>query len=122
MFELSVTTEFSSAHNLRGYEGKCEALHGHNWHVEVVVVSERLNTIGIASDFKKLKKIINAIADKLDHQYLNKLPFFKKTNPTSENIARFIFVSVKPRLKKELVSLKSVSVWESESSKATYYE
>lgn len=122
MYELSVLSEFSSAHNLRGYEGKCESLHGHNWRVEVIVIAERLNKIGIASDFKKLKKVVNAITDDLDHQHLNKLSFFKKINPTSENIAKYIFTKVKPHLKKELVSLKSVSVWESERSKATYYE
>ena len=122
MFDLSVKSEFSAAHSLRGYEGKCESLHVHNWRVEVIVVSERLNKVGIASDFKKLKKIINAITNEFDHYHLNKLSFFKKVNPTSENIARYIFIKIKPRLKRELVSLKSVSVWESESSKATYYE
>lgn len=122
MYELSVLSEFSSAHNLRGYEGRCESLHGHNWRVEVIVASARLNKIGIASDFKKLKKTVHAITDELDHRHLNTLSFFKKVNPTSENIARYIFSKVKPRLRKELVSLKSVSVWESENSKATYYE
>ena len=122
MYELSVKSEFSSAHNRRGYEGKCEELHGHNWQVEVVVESDRLDKIGMASDFKKLKKIVNSIIKYLDHKYLNKFSFFKKVNPTSENIAKFIFTKIKPRLKNELVSLKSVSVWESENNKATYYE
>ena len=75
-----------------------------------------------ASDFKKLKKIINTVIKEFDHQHLNRLSFFKKMNPTSENIAQCLYTQVKPHLKKELVSLKSVSVWESKNSKATYYE
>lgn len=122
MFEVSIKSGFSSAHRLRGYKGKCEELHGHNWQVEVVVCSEELDNIGIAIDFRKLKKIVSKITKELDHKYLNELSYFKKTNPTSENIAKFIFDKVKPLLKKESVSLKYVSVWENENSKATYSE
>jgi len=122
MYELSVKAEFSSAHNLREYQGRCEALHGHNWQVEVVVVAPVVDKIGIAIDFKKLKKIVCAAVDKLDHAYLNKIPFFKKINPTSENIACYIYSKIKPALKNEPVQLKCVSVWENENSKATYYE
>ena len=122
MYDISVKSHFSSAHNLRGYMGKCEMLHGHNWQVEVTVISEELDKIGMAIDFKKLKKIINKITTQLDHKCLNRLPFFKKINPTSENIAQYIFGKIKPQLKKELVYLKSVSVWESQDNKATYYE
>ena len=132
MFEISIKSEFSSAHNLRGYLGKCESLHGHNWQVEVVVLSRKLDKIGMAIDFKKLKEIVAKIIKELDHKHLNKLPYFsavggsasggKKVNPTSENIAKFIFNKVKPRLKKKIVSLKSVSIWENEHNKAVYYE
>ena len=122
MYALSVTAEFSSAHSLREYEGKCEALHGHNWRVEVVVSAKQLNRIGIAIDFKKLKQMVNHIVDELDHCHINKLSYFKKVNPTSENIACYIYTKIKPLLKKEKVLLQCVSVWESEHSKATYYE
>ncbi|MDD5005347.1 MAG: 6-carboxytetrahydropterin synthase QueD [Candidatus Omnitrophica bacterium] len=122
MFEISIKSEFSSAHNLRGYLGKCESLHGHNWQVEAIVTSNKLDKIGMAIDFKKLKKIINGITEKLDHKYLNELVFFKHINPTSENIAKFIFNKAKPLLKKESVSLKSITVWESRHCKASYYE
>jgi len=122
MYELSVTAEFSSAHNLRGYMGKCESLHGHNWQVEVVVASEVLDKIGIAIDFKMLKKVVHTIVVQLDHKHLNTLPYFKKVNPTSEQIAHFIFDKVKQRLKRKRVRVQQVSVWESKSSKATYYE
>jgi 6-pyruvoyltetrahydropterin/6-carboxytetrahydropterin synthase len=120
MFEISIRDEFSSAHNLRGYKGKCEAVHGHNWQVGVVVSSKSLDSIGMAIDFKKLKEITNSVIKDLDHKYLNDLAYFKKINPTSENIAKFIFDRISPLIKREKVSLKNVSVWENRNSKATY--
>ena len=119
MFEVKVESSFSSAHRLRGYKGKCEELHGHNWKVEVFIQRDKLDKIGMAVDFKKVKMILNQILDNLDHTYLNELPYFsaiggsasggKKVNPvrkkitknkqklsngvnpTSENIAKYIF-------------------------------
>jgi 6-pyruvoyltetrahydropterin/6-carboxytetrahydropterin synthase len=120
MFDISIKEEFSSAHNLRGYKGKCEALHGHNWQVEVVVSSKELGEIGMAIDFKKIKEIVNCAIKELDHKYLNELAYFKKVNPTSENIAKYIFDKINLLIKKESVVLKSVSIWESRDSKATY--
>ncbi|MDD5355863.1 MAG: 6-carboxytetrahydropterin synthase QueD [Candidatus Omnitrophica bacterium] len=120
MFEISVKEDFSSAHNLRGYKGKCESLHGHNWQVEVIVFSKKLDKIGMVMDFKKLKEIVHKSIKDLDHTYLNDIAYFKKVNPTSENIAKYIFNKISPLVKKESVALKSVSVWESQDSKATY--
>jgi len=120
MFDISVREDFSSAHNLRGYKGKCESLHGHNWRVEVVVSSKKLDKTGMVMDFKKLKEIVYSAIKDLDHKYLNDIPYFKKVNPTSENIARYIFNKIKPLVKKESVALKNVSVWENQGSKATY--
>jgi len=116
MFDISVREDFSSAHNLRGYKGKCESLHGHNWQVEVVVSSKKLDKTGMVMDFKKLKEIVYSAIKDLDHKYLNDIPYFKKVNPTSENIAQFIYSS----LKNSLPSLLSVTVWENDSSCATY--
>lgn len=117
MYSIKVEGNFSSAHNLRGYKGKCEDLHGHNWRVEVVVTGG-LDKIGMVMDFKLLKKILSDLLEKLDHKYLNNLTFFKKINPTSENIARFIYDS----LKKKIPGLKAVTVWENPASCATYAE
>jgi 6-pyruvoyltetrahydropterin/6-carboxytetrahydropterin synthase len=111
-----VESEFSSAHNLRGYKGKCEELHGHNWKVEVVVAKPELDKTGMALDFKDLKKKMNNVLEKLDHKYLNKISYFKKVNPTSENIAKYIY----DRLKQQISALKSVTVWENNRSAATY--
>ncbi|MCM8783097.1 MAG: 6-carboxytetrahydropterin synthase QueD [Candidatus Omnitrophica bacterium] len=117
-YELKIIKQFSAAHSLRGYRGKCEELHGHNWKVEIVVSSERLNALGMVVDFKNLKKKLNRILLKLDHQYLNKIDYFKKINPTSENIARYIF----ERLKEKNLSynIKEVVVWESEDASAAF--
>ena len=118
MYSIKIESYFSSAHSLRGYKGKCEDLHGHNWKVEVTLESAKLDKIGLLLDFHELKNKLNAILEKLDHKYLNNLAYFKKVNPTSENIAKFIYVSLKPKVK----HLKSVTVWESHNSSASYYE
>lgn len=122
MYEVLIKGDFSSAHNLIGYKGKCEELHGHNWKVEARFEKESLNDIGISVDFTLLKDKLKTILKKLDHTYLNKLDGFKKQNPSAENIARFIYQKLKASIKEKGLFLKSVSVWESESSRATYYE
>lgn len=118
MYSLKVEGSFSSAHNLRGYKGKCEDLHGHNWRIEVIVKSEELNNIGIVVDFKELKQKLNAVLEEMDHKYLNKLAYFKKVNPTSENIAKYIYQKLITRIP----LLDSVTVWENATSCATYEE
>jgi len=116
VYSVKIEGSFSSAHTLRQYKGKCEALHGHNWRVEAVARSLKLNKAGMVRDFHDLKGKLNSILEGLDHKYLNKIPYFKKSNPTSENIARFIY----GKLKKKIPQIKSVTVWESPSSSATY--
>ncbi len=115
MYTIKVEANFSSAHNLRGYKGKCEELHGHNWKVELTVQAKVLNKLGMVEDFRFLKDELNAVLDKLDHKYLNEISYFKKVNPTSENIAKYIFDCLAG-----IKGIKSVTVWESENSCATY--
>jgi 6-pyruvoyltetrahydropterin/6-carboxytetrahydropterin synthase len=116
MYSIKVESYFSSAHNLRGYKGKCESLHGHNWKVEALVTARQPDKTGMVMDFKDLKLKLNNILEELDHKYLNDIPYFKKVNPTSENIARYIYDS----LKSQVLSLESVTVWENNTSSATY--
>jgi 6-pyruvoyltetrahydropterin/6-carboxytetrahydropterin synthase len=119
MFRIRVIDYFSSAHNLRGYEGNCERLHGHNWKVEVELADEKLDNIGMLVDFKVLKKSLKKLLNELDHTYLNEHPYFKEVNPTSENMAKYIF----NRLKEDFGSLVyKVSVWESHNAVAEYFE
>ena len=121
MYELSIETQFAAAHQLRGYKGKCENMHGHNWRVQVSISSEKLNDIGIVMDFHDLKKITKETVASLDHAYLNDVFPFTEINPSSENIAKWIFESLKKRLE-DSVKVNSITVWESENSSATYYE
>ena len=118
MYKIEVFSDFSSAHKVRGYKGKCENIHGHNWKVGVELSSDKLNEIGIVADFRDVKKRLEDILQRLDHKDLNSLPYFKKVNPTSENIAKFIF----DELKKKKLPASSVSVWEADDAKATYSE
>ena len=120
MFELSVKGEIASAHYLKGYQGRCKDLHGHTWKVEIVIASERLDTIGMVADFAVLKKQLKDFLTGIDHVCLNDLPFFKEANPTTENIARYVyrhFGQVIAPLK-----IKTVEVWESETAGVVYYE
>lgn len=117
-----VEATFSSAHQLRGYSGKCENLHGHNWKVQVHVASERLNEIDIAMDFHDLKQILNEVIAPLDHSFLNELFPFTEKNTSSENIAKWLYDSLKKRLNTSNIELSAVTVWESDTASATYYE
>ena len=118
MFEIKVKADFSAAHNLRNYEGQCEKLHGHNWIVEAAFRYDKVDENGLAIDFRIAKAALKDAIEELDHSYLNELGSFKKTNPTSENIAKFIFDIVK----KSIREIHSVAVWENERSCAVYSE
>jgi len=124
MFEISVRASFSGAHRLKGYKGKCESLHGHNWDVEAFVAAKKLDAGGLSMDFKDLKKKLNDVLETLDHRDLNGIIFFKKENPSAENIAKYIYENLKKSLKdsSRKVSLIRVSVWETKDSRATYYK
>lgn len=109
-----VEDSFSAAHQLRGYEGKCENLHGHTFKVQVYLSGDKLDKIGMLVDFKKIKAELKKVLDKFDHTNLNDLIEFKEKNPTAENIAREVYNKIS-----ELKPLK-VTVWESEKACATY--
>lgn len=122
MFELDIHREFSAAHSLRGYQGDCANFHGHNWTVQVFIQAEKLDRIGIAMDFKVLKKALDAVLAELDHKNLNEHPHFKDSNATSENLARYIYQSLKPAVDSAGVKLARVRVCESATSGASYFE
>jgi 6-pyruvoyltetrahydropterin/6-carboxytetrahydropterin synthase len=122
VFELMIETHFSAAHQLRAYKGRCEKLHGHNWKVQVYVLAERLNEIDIAIDFHDMKRMADEVLAPLDHSFLNDIFPFTEKNPSSENIAKWVYDSLKKKLDGDNVSLAAVSVWESEQASATYFE
>jgi len=118
MFEISVEQHFDAAHFLRGYGGKCEAMHGHRFQVVVRVKSPELNDIGIAYDFVELKQHLAEIISRFDHTCLNEVPPFDKLNPSSENMAATIYEELKPKLTG--VSIAAVEVWESPETGVSY--
>jgi len=120
MYEISVEQHFDAAHFLRGYQGKCEALHGHRFRVVVKIKIPVVNDIGIAYDFVELKQHLRDILAKFDHTCLNDVPPFGKINPSSENIASTIYNELQPKLVGAPVSLSCVEVWESPQTRVIY--
>jgi len=119
MYRLKISDSFSASHQLKGYKGKCESLHGHNFKVELVVEGKKLDKLGLLLDFKTLKKILAGALEKLDHKHLNQLPAFSKNNPSAENIAEYIFRELARKLPRA-VKLCEVCVWESDQAGACY--
>jgi 6-pyruvoyltetrahydropterin/6-carboxytetrahydropterin synthase len=121
MYEVMIEEEFSAAHALRGYKGKCENLHGHNWKVEVYVRGERLDEVGMLVDFTQLKAVTRQVMKYLDHQNLNELkPFDEELNPSSEHIAGFILHRIAEEVNNERAKVYKVRVWETPSTSATF--
>lgn len=119
MYELTVETQFDSAHCLRGYEGACENVHGHTYRVMVAYQGAELDRLGMLVDFKRLKQELGDIIDRLDHRHLNDVPEFAEQNPTAENIARFVFQEMSERLGE---GVRRATVWETPTSAASYWE
>lgn len=120
MFEVAVEYSFSAGHALRNYKGKCENVHGHNYRVRVTVEGEKLNGAGLLVDFAELKAGIRSIADNLDHRFLNDVEPFDRLNPSAENIAKHLADGLGAKLATQGVRLQSVTVWETDTSSATY--
>jgi 6-pyruvoyltetrahydropterin/6-carboxytetrahydropterin synthase len=120
MYELRVITQFAAAHKLRNFKGKCEKLHGHNWRIEVIVEGEKLNDAGLLIDFKEVKDDTNRVLEELDHSFLNELSQFKDQNPSSENIAAYIFEKLSSKLNDNQIKVTKVTAWESDSASTSY--
>ena len=125
MFEVTVEDTFAAGHALRGYRGKCENPHGHNYRVRVTLAGEELDHIGLLYDFKDLKAAMGEVIDRLDHQFLNDLEPFKQLNPSAENLARYFYQETNAQLRKATngrVQVKDVTVWETDTTTARYFE
>lgn len=122
MYKLTIRTSFAAAHCLIHYQGDCENLHGHNWRVDVTVTARELDKAGLGVDFKILKAETNALLKTLDHKYLNELPPFRDLSPSSENIARYLYVELGKKLNNDNITVAEITVWESDNASATYYE
>ena len=122
MFDIEIRRTFSAAHQLKGYDGDCRNLHGHNYNVIAVVRTAKLNEIGIALDFKLLKAAVDEVIGAFDHRNLSELPEFQEINPTSEVLAQTIYRKLAGRLNADGIRIARVSVAESAASRVIYSE
>ena len=125
MFEVTVEDSFAAGHYLRNYKGKCENPHGHNYKVRVTLQGRELDPAGLLLDFKDLKTVMKPTIDRLDHQMMNDIEPFNTLNPSAENLAKYFFDETNSRLKSATsgrVSVKVVTIWETDTTTATYFE
>ena len=120
MYEVKVVEHFCGAHFLRGYKGKCESMHGHNYRVEFSIIGPELNEIGMLCDFVEIRNALKEILDTWDHTVLNEVEPFGNMNPTAENIAREICHLMVKKLNMDKVTAAKCDVWETERSLASY--
>jgi 6-pyruvoyltetrahydropterin/6-carboxytetrahydropterin synthase len=125
MYELTVEREFSSGHYLRNYHGRCENPHGHNYKVRMTLAGAELDQAGLLLDFKLVKQVMRPVIDRIDHQMLNELEPFTTVNPSAENIARYFYEQTNRQLAEMTegrVRVKDCTIWETDTTSATYYE
>jgi 6-pyruvoyltetrahydropterin/6-carboxytetrahydropterin synthase len=125
MYEVTVEETFAAGHFLRNYKGKCEHPHGHNYRVRVTLAGQELDKAGLLLDFKDLKQVMKHVIEYLDHRMMNDLEPFTTLNPSAENLAKYFFDQTNERLKQHTngrVAIKRVTVWETDTSIASYYE
>ena len=121
-YTLKILTDFASAHTLRDYPGDCRRMHGHNWKLEVEVVTDRLDNTGMGVDFRVIKNAARDLAKTLDHYYLNDIPPFDKINPTAENIAAYFFNGLSKTLNQPHLHVSAVTLWETDRACVRYTE
>jgi 6-pyruvoyltetrahydropterin/6-carboxytetrahydropterin synthase len=116
MIELRKTFQFEAAHLLPHLpkSHKCRRLHGHSFVVEIVVAGKCDPRLGWLMDYADISQAFKPILDRLDHYYLNEVPGLG--NPTSENIAAWIWKELRPRLP----LLTEVTVAETCTAKCVY--
>ena len=122
MYEVKIVTQFAAAHRLENFKGKCESLHGHNWKVEVFLGGRDLDETGLLMDFGEVKARTKQMLEEIDHKYLNELAAFQVLNPSSENLASYLFERLGAILNSDRVKVRRVNVWESDSSCASYFQ
>jgi 6-pyruvoyltetrahydropterin/6-carboxytetrahydropterin synthase len=125
MYEVTVEAGFSSGHYLRNYHGKCENPHGHNYKVRVTLAGQDLDPSGLLIDFKLLKQVLKPTIDRIDHQMLNDIEPFIELNPSAENIARYFYDETSRQLSGMTdgrVRVKDCTIWETDTTSATYSE
>src|ERR1700730_13497957 len=123
MFQVSVEETFSSGHALRGYKGKCENVHGHNYRVQITLEGPQLDSIGLLVDFTHLKQVIRYIVGGVDHKFLNDQAPFDVINPSAENLAKYFYDEITRQLSAvpEGAGITCITIWETDTTSATYW-
>jgi 6-pyruvoyltetrahydropterin/6-carboxytetrahydropterin synthase len=121
MYEVSVQEHFDAAHYLRGYQGKCENVHGHRFEVIASVKTGQTSDIGLAYDFVQLREQLKGILMRFDHSCLNDIPPFDKINPSSENIASTIYTELNNIIEGVNIAISKIQVYESPQSCITFF-
>src|SRR6478672_7174765 len=125
MYEVTVEDSFAAGHYLRDYKGKCENPHGHNYKVRVTLAGPTLDKAGLLLDFKELKQVMKPVIDRLDHRMINEVAPFTELNPSAENLARYFFDETNRALATSTdgrVSVKDVTIYETDTTTASYSE
>jgi 6-pyruvoyltetrahydropterin/6-carboxytetrahydropterin synthase len=122
MYEVKIVTQFAAAHRLENFQGKCEGLHGHNWKVEVYLAGPDLDETGLLMDFGMVKARTKEVLEEIDHKYLNELDAFRDRNPSSEHLASYLYERLGAIFNRAGVKVRRVDVWESDTSRASYYQ
>jgi 6-pyruvoyltetrahydropterin/6-carboxytetrahydropterin synthase len=125
MFQVTVERTFAAGHYLRNYKGKCENPHGHNYKVQVTLEGKELDQAGLLLDFRDLKSVMQQVIERLDHRMINDIEPFTVLNPSAENLARYFYEQTNGQLReitKGRVSVKDVTVFETDTTVATYFE
>jgi 6-pyruvoyltetrahydropterin/6-carboxytetrahydropterin synthase len=116
-----IRTDFAAAHQLRGYDGDCARLHGHNWRVELYVECSELDDLGLGIDYKIMKRELKAALAGWDHYNLNDVPPFDTINPSSENVARVLYEEMSRRLDDERLRVSRIVIGETCTASVTYW-
>ena len=121
MFTISIETNFWASHQLALPNGLKEPLHSHNWLVTAEVISDKLNSMAVVMNFQTLKDMVDNIVDEFGNTSLNEFSYFQKNNPSAENVAKYIYEELKPKLTKD-VKLRCISVVEQPGCSARFGE
>jgi len=125
MYQVTVEDSFAAGHFLRNYRGKCENPHGHNYKVRITLQGEKLDKAGLLLDFKELKQVMKPVIERLDHQMINEVEPFTTINPSAENLAKYFYDETNRGLAQTTdgrVSVKDVTIYETDTTTATYSE
>jgi 6-pyruvoyltetrahydropterin/6-carboxytetrahydropterin synthase len=119
MFTIRVETHFRASHQLVLPDGSKEPLHKHDWEVTTKVCSDKLDSVGFVMDFRRLRATVDEITEGFGDGRFDSIDYFQRHNPSAENVAKYIYDKLEPRLPKG-VKLRSIRVVEEPGCSAKF--